>query len=62
MLVEQIIEKAKDMGYSRMRLDTLNSLEEAMHLYQKFGFKKIEHYYNNPLPGVIFWELDLNKE
>jgi GNAT superfamily N-acetyltransferase len=60
-LVKMIIEKAKDIGYRQMRLDTLNTLEGAMHLYEKFGFKQIEPYYHNPLQGTIFWELEIDK-
>jgi ribosomal protein S18 acetylase RimI-like enzyme len=42
-----------------MRLDTLEWLVEAVHLYESLGFKRIPAYYKNPLPGVVYWELDL---
>lgn len=60
-LVRLIIDKAREVGFERMRLDTLNTLEEAMHLYEKYGFKEIEPYYNNPLSNTIYWELGLSK-
>ncbi|MEA1948482.1 MAG: GNAT family N-acetyltransferase [Thermodesulfobacteriota bacterium] len=59
MLAEEIISTAKMRGYATMLLDTLTHLKEAMALYQSLGFKKREPYYHNPLPGVIYWELDL---
>jgi ribosomal protein S18 acetylase RimI-like enzyme len=58
----EIISVARDLGYSLMRLDTLYRLTEAMRLYETLGFHRAEPYYNNPLPGVVYWELDLNKE
>jgi len=58
-LAEQIIRIAKNLGYKTIRLDTLERLTEAMRLYEKLGFKKTDAYYKNPLPGVIYWELDL---
>jgi GNAT superfamily N-acetyltransferase len=58
-LIEMIIDEARCIGYQRMRLDTLHSLEKAMSLYQLFGFKSIEAYYFNPLADPVYWELDL---
>ena len=61
MLAEKIIAEAIKLGYSTMLLDTLTPLKEAMALYQSLGFKKREPYYHNPLPGVVYWELDLKE-
>lgn len=58
-LSESIIQRARRMGCSRMRLDTLSSLREAMGLYESMGFRRVEPYYDNPLPDVVYWELDL---
>ena len=30
-----------------------------MKLYESMGFRERETYYENPLPGVVYWELDL---
>ena len=57
----EIVNLARGIGYSRMRLDTLERLTEAMRLYESLGFQKIPPYYHNPLPGVIFWEMDLRE-
>ena len=55
-LAMEIIAIAQELGFSLMRLDTLETLKEAMHLYEVLGFKKTEPYYENPLPGVVYWE------
>jgi len=61
-LAQDIIAAAQSLGYSLMRLDTLGRLAEAMHLYETLGFKRIDPYYKNPLPGVVYWELDLKAQ
>jgi len=61
-LAQAIIVVAKELGYSIMRLDTLDSLKGAMHLYEMLGFRTTGPYYENPLPGVVYWELDLKEE
>ena len=60
-LAQEIIVISQKLGYSLMRLDTLDRLTKVMHLYKTLGFKKIESYYENPLPGVVYWELKLIK-
>ena len=54
-----VIDEAKKIGYSFMRLDTVPSMKEAIKLYQLLGFKKIEPYRKNPIEGAIFMELEL---
>src|SRR5205807_1284067 len=62
-LVEAIIREATDIGYQRMRLDSLPpKMGDAIALYRSLGFKEIESYYQNPVPGAIFLELDLVSE
>ena len=61
-LAQEIIKVARELGYSIMRLDTLDKLLEAKRLYENLGFRKTESYYENPLPGVVYLELVLKKE
>ncbi len=61
-LANNIIENARNIGYERMRLDTLpGEMDKAIELYRALGFKQIEPYYDNPLPCAIFMELDLRE-
>lgn len=60
ILVEAAVEEARQLGYKRMRLDTVpGKMDDAISLYRSFGFKEIEPYYDTPLNQTIFMELDL---
>lgn len=59
LLAEAVVKEARDAGYTRMRLDTVASMEEARGIYIKMGFRKIPPYRHNPIPGAIFMELEL---
>jgi putative acetyltransferase len=59
-LVEQLINTAKELGYERMKLDTLQKLQPAIQLYVKYGFLETTSYYENPLPGVVYMQKELS--
>ena len=57
-LALKIIDEARRMGYKRMCLDTLpGRMDHALSLYRSLGFKEIQPYYVNPVPGATFMEL-----
>lgn len=58
-LVEEVIQRAKGMGHHVMRLDTLASMEAAKALYMGLGFVERKAYYDTPIEGTVFFELDL---
>ena len=60
-LSRDVISRATEMGYAKMVLDTLGRLKAAMKLYESLGFKRTSPYYDNPLPGVVYWTLDLQE-
>ena len=41
-LISQIEDKAKELGYKRMYLETHDNLAAAIHVYEKCGYKEIE--------------------
>jgi GNAT superfamily N-acetyltransferase len=53
-LVDAILRSAEELGYAQMKLDTLPWMDPAMTLYRQFGFKEIEAYYDNPVPGTRY--------
>jgi putative acetyltransferase len=58
-LAEAIISKARQIGYRKMRLDTIDIMTEAINLYRSLGFKEVEKYRYNPIEGARFFELEL---
>ena len=58
-LVNTILDEARKLGYTHMRLDTLpGRMDKAIALYRSIGFVDIEPYYRS-VEGAKFMELDL---
>ena len=60
VLVNEIVKTALHLGYENMKLDTLQRLQAAIHLYQKHGFIITTAYYENPLTEVVYMEKKLS--
>ena len=58
-LVNELIAHARNLGYRTMRLDTLPTMSTAIALYRSVGFREIAPYYNNPVEGALFLELQI---
>lgn len=58
-LVRQVIDDARDIGYSHILLDTFPFLNSAIRMYRALGFYEIERYNDNPIEGCIYMKLDL---
>jgi len=58
-LAEAVIAEASSKGYTKMRLDTVPAMVEAIALYRSLGFRPIEPYRSNPIPGALFFEKEL---
>ncbi len=59
-LADRIITEARQIGYQRMRLDTVEPvMKDAVAMYGKFGFREIAPYCANPIAGALCMELSL---
>ena len=59
MLSEAILDRARELGYSCVLLDTLDDMEAARALYEELGFEEIPPYYHNPIAGAHYLKVDL---
>src|SRR5208283_661954 len=54
-----IVAEAQEIGYERLRLDTLPSMKEAILLYRSLGFEEVPAYRDLPVPGALFMQVKL---
>jgi putative acetyltransferase len=60
ILAERVISEAAEIGYSRMRLDTVpGNMDRAIAMYRELGFRETVPYYDSPVGQTLFMELDL---
>lgn len=58
-LAQTVIDAARAAGYTRVMLDTLPKMQEALALYQSMGFVETAPYLAQPTPGARCFELRL---
>ncbi len=60
VLADRIISEARQIGYKRMRLDTVEPvMKDAVAMYRRLGFREIAPYCANPIAGALYMELQL---
>jgi ribosomal protein S18 acetylase RimI-like enzyme len=55
-LVARLIEMARERGFDKMQLDTLQRLQPAIRLYERCGFTHTGAYYANPIADAVYME------
>jgi putative acetyltransferase len=59
-LAEKIIAEARQLGYKKLRLDTVEPvMKTAVAMYRRLGFREIPPYRQNPIEGALYMELQL---
>ena len=58
-LADVVLREARTIGYTKMYLDTLASMKEAVGLYRSMGFEETEPYRYNPCEDCRFMALEL---
>lgn len=60
VLADRVIAEARQIGYERMRLDTVEPvMKDALAMYRRIGFQEIAPYPANPMAGAMYMELQL---
>lgn len=61
-LAQRLIQDAAEIGYQRMRLDTVpGKMDSAIAMYRRLGFRPTEPYYGTPISQTLFMELELSR-
>ena len=60
-LTEALLRRARELGYERVRVDTLPTMSAAIQFYQEMGFKPIPAYWPHPVSGALFFEWDASQ-
>jgi putative acetyltransferase len=55
-LTTALLDRARELGFQRVRVDTLPTMAGAIGFYQAMGFKPIPAYWPHPVPGALFFE------
>jgi len=60
-LTRALLDRAKELRYERVRVDTLPTMTAAIQFYQEMGFDPIPAYWPHPVPGALFFEYRVEK-
>ena len=55
-LTQALLDRARELGYERVRVDTLPTMDGALEFYQEMGFEPIPAYWSHPVAGALFFE------
>jgi N-acetylglutamate synthase-like GNAT family acetyltransferase len=55
--LQRMIEKARELGYRKIYLETAVILKEAVHLYEKFGFQPTDEKHTPRCDAAYFLDL-----
>lgn len=59
LISEALMDRAKEIGYRTVRLDTLARLTSAIKIYRDLGFTEIPAYNYNPEDDIVYFERSL---
>ncbi len=58
-LIRAVFDRAREMRYPIILLDTIDTMTTAIRLYQRMGFAEISAYRYNPLNGARYFSKSL---
>ncbi len=57
--VQAILRRARQLGYQKLKVDTLPSMAAAIEFYQKSGFRPTAPFWPHPVAGALFFEREI---
>jgi ribosomal protein S18 acetylase RimI-like enzyme len=60
-LTRALLHRARELGYERVRVDTLPTMAAAIQFYPEMGFEPVPAYWPHPVTGALFFEYALRK-
>jgi GNAT superfamily N-acetyltransferase len=60
-LTQALLDRARELGYERVRVDTLPSMAAAKQFYPAMGFEPIPAYWPHPVLGACYFEYRMEK-
>jgi putative acetyltransferase len=60
-LTRAVLNRARELGYERARVDTLPTMAAAILFYPEMGFTPIPAYWPHPVAGAHFFECTIGK-
>jgi GNAT superfamily N-acetyltransferase len=61
MLARQIVRIGRELGYTRMKLDTSGDMHAAARVYESVGFVRCARYNDDPDQTTVYFELDMRE-
>jgi putative acetyltransferase len=55
-LTNALLDRARELGYERVRVDTLPTMAGAIQFYQDMGFTPTPEFWSHPVAGAVFFE------
>jgi putative acetyltransferase len=60
-LTRALLNRARELGYERVRVDTLPTMAAAIEFYPEMGFEPVPAFWPHPVTGARFFEYVLRK-
>lgn len=57
--VRALMERARQLGYRKLRADALPTMRAAIEFYEELGFHRTTAYWPHPAAGALFFERDV---
>lgn len=59
--VRALLDRARGLGYARLRVDTLPTMAAAIEFYQEMGFHPIPAFWPHPVANSLFFECTITE-